>query len=356
MRSKRVSSAQIVSDGAEQLVGAVLLAPIRIGGHALAKGTRIDPSLAGALLRAAGEGSLPAQLRLAWGDPGDLHEDEAALRLAAAVAGSGVAIGTPAQSRVDLSARVDGVLRVRVEALGQLNRIDPLEVFTLFDAQAVRARQVVASVKVAPHLVPAAIVESGEQVARSHAPLISVDPYLPLRVAAIAAEALEPGNLERFDQAARSKVTSLGGQFLGTSKISDEDPASAARQLGETLGSLAFEQHVSLILVGGVSAGDPLSPLYTALETLGGRVLRRGVPAHPGSMIWMAALGGTTLLGLPQCGMFSVATAADLILPRLLTGEQVTSDTLAELGHGGLLGKEMRFRFPAYAPGPETAG
>jgi hypothetical protein len=47
--------------------------------------------------------------------------------------------------------------------------------------------------------------------------------------------------------------------------------------------------------------------------------------------------------------MFSLATAADLVLPRLLTGEQVTSDTLADLGHGGLLGPEMRFRFPDYA-------
>jgi hypothetical protein len=37
------------------------------------------------------------------------------------------------------------------------------------------------------------------------------------------------------------------------------------------------------------------------------------------------------------------------VLPRLLTGERVTPDTLADLGHGGLLGPEMRFRFPAYA-------
>jgi hypothetical protein len=348
MRSKRVSSEQIASDGAEQLVGAVLLAPIRLGERSLAKGTRIDASLARALQLAARKAELPPLLRLAWGDLGDLHEDDAALRLAAAVAGPGVAIGSPAQSRVDLAAKVDGVLRIRVEALGQLNRIDPLEVFTLFHGQAVRAKQVVASVKVAPHLVPGTIVEAGEAVARSHAPLINVDPYLPLEVAAIAAEALEPSSLERFDRAVRTKVVSLGGRFLGTSSVADEDPESAARRLGDTLRALAFEQRVALILVGGVSAGDPLSPLYAALEALNGRLLRRGVPAHPGSMIWLAALGETTLLGLPQCGMFSMATAADLILPRLLTGERITADTLAELGHGGLLGKEMRFRFPDY--------
>jgi hypothetical protein len=248
------------------------------------------------------------------------------------------------------------VLRVQVEALGKVNRIDPLEVFTLFHGQPVRAHQVVASVKVAPHLVAESTVEAGERLARSLGPLIAVDPYLPLGVAAIAAEALEPDSLNRFDRAARGKVDALGGRFLGTSTVLDEDPEAAARRLGETLHDLAFEHRVALILVGGVSAGDPLSPLFTALERLGGRLLRRGIPAHPGSMIWLAALGESTVLGLPRCGMFSMATAADLLLPRLLTGERLTSDTLADLGHGGLLGKEMRFRFPDYARDLEAPG
>ena len=66
-------------------------------------------------------------------------------------------------------------------------------------------------------------------------------------------------------------------------------------------------------------------------------------------MIWLAELDGSRLLGLPQCGMFSMATAADLVLPRLLTGEALTAADLADLAHGGVLGREMRFRFPDYA-------
>jgi hypothetical protein len=66
-------------------------------------------------------------------------------------------------------------------------------------------------------------------------------------------------------------------------------------------------------------------------------------------MIWIAAVGDAQLLGLPTCGMFSLATAADLVLPRLLAGERLTAESLADLGHGGLLTREMRFRFPAYA-------
>jgi hypothetical protein len=51
-----------------------------------------------------------------------------------------------------------------------------------------------------------------------------------------------------------------------------------------------------------------------------------------------------------------MATAADLLLPRLMTGELLTPASIASLGHGGLLGREMRARFPTYARAlPEPA-
>ena len=82
---------------------------------------------------------------------------------------------------------------------------------------------------------------------------------------------------------------------------------------------------------------------------MGGEVVSHGVPAHPGSMLWLARVGDTAFLGLPTCGAYSKATAADLVLPRLLTGEPPTRRLVAGLGHGGLLTRDQRFRFPAYA-------
>ena len=63
----------------------------------------------------------------------------------------------------------------------------------------------------------------------------------------------------------------------------------------------------------------------------------------------MARIGGTAILGLPTCGAYSKATAADLLLPRLLSGEGASERTVAKLGHGGILTRSQRFRFPAYA-------
>lgn len=348
MRSERLSPEEVAAGDRDALRGAVLLAPVRLPGEVVPKGTRIAAGESRRLHEAARSGQLRAPVRLGWPDAGDIHEDEAALLLAHLIGGPGVARGEPRQSRVELTARTDGVLRVNVEALARINRVDPLEVFTLYNGQAVRAGQVVACTKVAPHLVAGSAVGAAGAVAKAAIPVVDVTPYLPLEVAAIAAEPLAAGALERFDTAARAKVTALGGRFTGTTLVPEEDVAAAAAHLAALLTGLAARP-VALVLVGGVSAGDPLSPMFEALDARGGTLLRRGVPAHPGSMIWLARLGETTLLGLPQCGMFSMATAADLVLPRLLTGEQVTADTLADLGHGGMLGREMRFRFPDYA-------
>jgi hypothetical protein len=349
VRIARLPPQELAQVSADDLAGAVLLAPVRLGAAPLAKGTRLDATSAERLIAAARSGALPHALRVAWPEPDDVHEDEAAARLARAVGGAGVELRPPRQSRIDLAASWDGVLQVRTEPLRRLNAIDPLEVFTVFHGQAVQTAQVVASIKVAPHLVPAHILGAGERIAREEGPLVEVRPYRAQDVAAIALETISADALERFERGARTKLDALGARFDGTTVIADDDPGAAAKGVGAALDELAGRRQIRLVLVGGVSAGDPLSPFWEALGERGGTMVRRGVPAHPGSMIWIARLGETQLLGLPTCGMFSLATAADLVLPRLLTGERLTAESLADLGHGGLLTRDMRFRFPAYA-------
>jgi formylmethanofuran dehydrogenase subunit E len=66
-------------------------------------------------------------------------------------------------------------------------------------------------------------------------------------------------------------------------------------------------------------------------------------------MLWLGKVGRVAIVGLPSCGAYSKATAADLLLPRLLSGEPASVRTVARLGHGGILTRDQRFRFPAYA-------
>jgi molybdopterin biosynthesis enzyme len=104
-----------------------------------------------------------------------------------------------------------------------------------------------------------------------------------------------------------------------------------------------------LVLTAGSSSTDPEDPFFLAIAALGGRIVRHGVPAHPGSMLWLGRVGRVPVIGLPSCGAYSKATAVDLLLPRILAGEPASIRTIARLGHGGILTRDQRFRFPAYA-------
>ena len=77
---------------------------------------------------------------------------------------------------------------------------------------------------------------------------------------------------------------------------------------------------------------------------------RHGAPAQPGSLLWISRWGERQVVGMPACGIFSQATTFDLVLPRILAGEAIGNVEIAALGHGGLLSREMGFRFPRYRP------
>jgi molybdenum cofactor cytidylyltransferase len=327
-----------------RLEGSVLARDLFVAGERWSKGRRLSRADLDAFTTAPP--SAIGAVTVILLDAGDLHEDEAATRLATAVAGPGLAVRGPVQSRVDLAATAAGVVHVRIADLERLNRLDPLEVFTRLDGSIVEAGDLVASVKIAPHVVEAAVLDEGSALAAKARPaIVHVAPFRPMTVGVVVKESLRRSDRPRFEESVRAKVESLGSTIRAIDYVEDEDDAvrAALQRFARRAG------RVDVILTAGGRSTDPSDPFFTAVDALGGRVVRRGVPAHPGSMLWLARIGRTAVLGLPTCGAYSKATAADLLLPRLLTGEPPTRRTVSALGHGGVLTREMRFRFPAYA-------
>jgi molybdopterin biosynthesis enzyme len=103
-----------------------------------------------------------------------------------------------------------------------------------------------------------------------------------------------------------------------------------------------------LILVAAGRAMDPLDPALQALDRAGGRLLKHGIAAHPGALLWLGVIGEAAVIGVPSCGIASRATALDLLLPWLFTGERPSRERLAALGTGGMLTRESAFRLPPY--------
>ena len=274
--------------------------------------------------------------------PDDVHEDEAGLRLSRAVAGAGVRVKGPALSRYNLVADVRGVLRVDPGFIFSINQIPGLAVFSHLDRQPVLPGKIVAGVKITPLAVPERDISRAECVAREHQDaLIRVMPFEPKRVGVIATEGLSEKLRDRFNASIDQKVGWYGSRLTDVRFV-----ASDADAVAEALTDLVPTNDV--ILMAGGNTLDPLDPTLIAIGELNGKMVHYGAPSHPGSMFWLAEIGDVPIVNLASCSMYSSVTFADLILPLVMTGEHLTEEDVDSFGYGGLLDREMRFRFPPY--------
>jgi hypothetical protein len=288
-------------------------------------------------------GDLPGlEVHLLAVEPGDVPEDEAARRIATAVSGPGIEPKGPHQSRFSLVARQRGVLRVKAAALWDVDCVEHVSVYTWFDGQVVDQGDEVGAAKVTPLVVEETTVREVERIAREHAPVIDVAPFVPHTIGMVVSEQLDARSRTRFEASVRDRLAWFGSQLLEVRYV-EPDGEGAAAAVRELLAAGA-----DLILTGGGNAIDPADPMLRALQELDVPLEKHGVPAHPGSMLWLAYLGETPMLGLPSCGMYSRATAMDVVLPQLLTGRRLRRADLAALGHGGHLTRSMEFRFAPY--------
>lgn len=326
------------------LTGRVLCHDLRgaDGKVVLRKGSILRPADLAVLDAASWE-----RLHLIEMEPGEVHEDDGGHRVAVAAAGKGVETRPLAAGAWPLVAAWRGILDVEVEVLRQINCIDGLALYSLYSGQVVGAGEMVARAKVIPLVIPSASIRQAEAVAGAAGGVFRIRPFIPMRVGAVVQENLGESGMARFEANLREKIAWFGSELLPPLQV----PPSAEALAGAVERLLG--RGVQLITVAGVKAMDPLDPAFGALEQLGVRLERLGVPAHPGSLFWMARLWEVPILGMPGCGLFSQATVFDLVLPRILAGERVESVELADLGHGGLLTRDMTFRFPPYRPARE---
>ena len=119
-------------------------------------------------------------------DPGDLREDAAADRVAAAVAGADVAASPAFTGRANLFAEARGLLVFDRDRLDRLNLVDEaVTLGTLPPFAIVEPRQMVATVKIIPFAVPEEAVARAAAFAAEGGPLLRVASFAPRRVALI---------------------------------------------------------------------------------------------------------------------------------------------------------------------------
>ena len=264
-------------------------------------------------------------------EKGELHEEDAARRLAKAAAGPDIRLTDPVEGRVNLVAEISGLLKVDAEKLYRFNDLGDLMLATLPSNRYVKKGDVLGGTRTIPVVVKEDLVKKAEALCKEK-PVVSIVPVPSRRIHLIVtgSEVFTGRIKDGFEPVVRRKVAEMGSD-LEAVKLAPDDPAKIAAHIKDS-----YQTGAELILVSGGMSVDPddLSP--EGIRQSGASLECHGFPVLPGSMFLMAYLKETPILGLSGCVIHDPVTAFDILLPRLLAGEKVTRSDIIELGHGGL--------------------
>ncbi len=262
---------------------------------------------------------------------GEIHEEDAALRMAAMAPVPGAHYTGPSEGKVLLMADQRGLFRVDRELLCDINSIGDLTISTLPDHYPVEQGARLASMRIVPLVTQKEQILRAEELCRGRK-LLDLRPYLPKKVGVIitGSEVYHGRIQDKFEPVVREKLAAYPAEILGAT-LCDDDLEMILNAAGRYL-ELGAEL---LIFTGGMSVDpDDLTP--SAIRALGAEVVSYGVPAQPGNMTLAAYLGETAVLGVPGAAISLPTTMFDVLLPQIFTGDKLTKEDLIRLGDGGL--------------------
>lgn len=268
-----------------------------------------------------------------WECPVDcLHENEAAVRIAGAVMGEGITCSEPVEGKVNFLSLHRGLLKVDIEGLTLVNGIDQVILSTLHNNSVVEEGKILAGTRVIPLLIDKGKIEQVERLCLQRGPLLEVKKTKPYKVGLITtgSEVYHGRIGDRFSPVLKEKLSVYGCPVAFHGVLPDH-AGQIKNKIWEMIGKGA-----GLVLITGGMSVDPDDVTPSAIRESGAQIVAYGVPVLPGAMFMLAYLEGVPVIGLPACAMFFRTTVFDLVLPRVLAGEEISRSDLAGMGHGGL--------------------
>lgn len=278
---------------------------------------------------------------------GLVHEDEAAQRIAAAVAGPGVAYGSPKEGRINFTAAQQGLLKINLELLHRVNSIPHVALATAHSLQEVSYGRLLAGTRVIPLAVPEDTVAAVEECCRDAGPLLQVLPFKNHKVGIVTtgSEVFHGRIADAFTPVLQKKFAAWGCTVQSQCIVPDETAVTV--QAIEQ----ALDAGATLITVSGGMSVDPDDKTPAAIRAVGCDVVLYGAPVFPGAMFMLGYKNSIPILGLPGCVMYHRASIFDLIVPRILAGIRITKHDITLLAHGGLCESCPECHYPACAFG-----
>jgi molybdenum cofactor synthesis domain-containing protein len=263
-------------------------------------------------------------------DEGEVHEDDAALRLAAALSfpREAFSISGPSEGKCVLTAQRSGLLSFGEEAVHKINEDANWVFATLPNKVPVSKGETVAAWRVAP------LVAGEDSVRRAEllAPFFDVREFRPLRTALVTTgrEIWEGRVRDAFSGKLEKKLAFYGAPLMGCEAVPDDRDA-----IRERIEKWASQGAEVILCSGGMSVdADDLTP--AAIRDAATEVVFRWTPVLPGSNLMLAKRGNVILLGVPACAVHADVTVLDSVMRGVYAGLIPSNEEIRRWGVGGL--------------------
>ena len=324
----------------QEAEGAVLAHGVRIDGVAFKKGDIVTSERRLAMRKAGVTSVVAARL-----EPGDVDENDAALELARRLAGANLRLSAPFTGRVNLFAESAGLAVIEAEAVDRVNAVDEaITVATLAPYRAVANGDMVATVKIIPFATEAPRLEAALKAAPAGA--VSVTPFKPMRIGVVSTTlpGLKPSIVAKTLRVLEARLMPAGARVV-KQEIVPHEVGPLAKALARMVDGAD-----ALIAFGASAITDRRDVIPAAIEAIGGRIERFGMPVDPGNLLLLAERHGMPIIGAPGCARSPKENGFDWVLQRMLAGVPIHDKDIRAMGVGGLL-MEIASRPQPRAPG-----
>ena len=265
-------------------------------------------------------------------DENYLHENDAASFIANIIKGSGMSSSEVREGKINFTAEYDGVLKIDIETLNNINAIGEIIVVTKINNTPVKKGELIAGTRIIPLRIDKEQLEKLKVIMENKKLLEVKKINSNLKVGIITT-----GN-EIFYGKIKDKSREFLEKKLGIYNVRDIEQVFVPDEMDEIKSKIReFQKDKDIILCTGGMSIDPDDITPTAIKESGGELVTYGSPVLPGAMFLLAYFEGKAMMGLPGGVVFSDMSIFDLVIPRVLAGDKITKDDIIKMGHGGIL-------------------
>ena len=263
---------------------------------------------------------------------GQLHENDAAIRVKDLVLGEGCYISEEIkEGKIDFFANTQGIVKINKDLLLKLNLLGEIIVSTIHNNTPVKKGEKIGATRVIPLIIDEKKISEAEKIIKEK--IISVEEIKPKKAVLITTgnEVYKGRIKDAFLPVMKEKLEYYGSEIVKQVILPDNK-----EMITENILKAIEEDKVDMIICTGGMSVDPDDVTPSAIKDCNGEIVTYGAPVLPGAMFLLAYYKNIPILGVPSCAMYSKRTIFDLVLPRILADEKLSFEDIAIFGNGGM--------------------